>query len=121
MSLKQLCQSGRAQRYWQDVSLSISHLGFPGDWLYTQACHFSTWLSSTTVDSIWKGKVLVKEEHIFLYISNKHLTIVSFWPGLGHIAISKLIMGAKGTDCSNWPGLGYVSRLQVKGSVNHLN
>lgn len=70
---------------------------------------------------VWKGKVLMKEKHIFLYISNKHLTIVSFWPGLGHIIISKLIMVAKETDCSDWPGMGYVSKLGIKGGVNHLD
>lgn len=61
--------------------------------------------------TVWKGKVLVKEEGIFLYISNKYLTIVSFWPGLGHIIISKLIVVAKeqialtGQAWAMYPGL----------------
>ena len=51
----------------------------------------------------------------FLCISSKGLRIVSSWPGLGLLAISKLIMVAKTIDRFDWLGLGYVSKLGAKG------
>lgn len=119
ISLKQIGQSGRAPS--SSSKVLAGYVSF----------HLSTWLPWKLAShssrsflyvavlynsrlAVWKGKVLVKEEDIFFYISNKYLTIVSFWPGFGHIIIYKLIMVAKGTDCFNWPGLSYVSRLRVR-------
>lgn len=108
-----------AQRYWRDVCLSISQLCFP----LGLASHSRKPFPNMTVlyDIRWvvdQLKALEKQEHIFLCVSGKGLRIVSPWPNLGRTIIFKLIMVAKGIDCSHRPW-GYVSKLGVKGGVNH--